>query len=592
MIAETFIRRPVTAIVISIVIVLVGMISLTTLPIAQYPDITPPTVNISANFTGADAKSVEETTTTPIETQINGTPGLSYISSNSTSSGQSSISAVFNVGTDVNIAANDLQNRVNIAVPTLPQSVQRLGITVRKRNPSIMLALAFYSPNGTHDSKLIGNFVYIYMVSALQRVPGVGDIISRGDDFGMRIWLNPEKLAALGMTPADVNNAITEQNLQISAGTIGDNPQPKDQSFEYTVITNSRINTVDQFRNIIVRADPATGSIVYLKDIARVELGKYTYGNNALVNSKPATFLLIYQAPGANAIDTYDGIMSALVQLKKTFPRDIDFLVPLETVTVVKTSIKEVVFTLLEALTLVTIVVFLFLQNWRATIIPVLAIPVSLIGTFILFTIFGFTINTLTLFAFVLAIGIVVDDAIVVVEAVQHNIDSGLSPVDATRKAMKDISGPVIAIALILAAVFVPVGFIPGIVGRLYQQFAITIAVSVIISAFVALSLTPALCSIMLKPSKDPGAKKNWLEKFHASFNRGFGKVNASYARGVSKWIKGAPYVLVLLVVIFVALFFLFKNKPTGFIPPEDEGRLYVTYELPAVSYTHLRAHE
>jgi len=587
MIAETFIRRPVTAIVISIVIVLVGMISLTTLPIAQYPDITPPTVNISANFTGADAKSVEETTTTPIETQINGTPGLSYISSNSTSSGQSSISAVFNVGTDVNIAANDLQNRVNIAVPTLPQSVQRLGITVRKRNPSIMLALAFYSPNGTHDSKFIGNYVNIYMVSALQRVPGVGDIISRGDDFGMRIWLNPEKLAALGMTPADVNNAITEQNLQISAGTIGDNPQPKDQGFEYTVITNSRINTVDQFRNIIVRADPATGSIVYLKDIARVELGKYTYGNNALVNSKPATFLLIYQAPGANAIDTYDGIMSALVQLKKTFPRDIDFLVPLETVTVVKTSIKEVVFTLLEALTLVTIVVFLFLQNWRATIIPVLAIPVSLIGTFILFTIFGFTINTLTLFAFVLAIGIVVDDAIVVVEAVQHNIDyNKLSPVDATRKAMHDISGPVIAIALILAAVFIPVGFIPGIVGRLYQQFAITIAVSVIISAFVALSLTPALCSIMMQPSKDKSAKKTLLDKFHASFNKNFGKVTDSYSRGVRNWIKATPYVLVMLVVVFVSLIFLFKNKPTGFIPPEDEGRLYVTYELPEAAST------
>jgi HAE1 family hydrophobic/amphiphilic exporter-1 len=587
MIAETFIRRPVTAIVISIVIVLVGIISLTTLPIAQYPDITPPTVNISATFTGADAKSVEETTTTPIETQINGTPGMSYISSNSTSSGQSSISAVFNVGTDVNIAANDLQNRVNIAVPTLPQSVQRLGITVRKRNPSIMLALAFYSPNGTHDSKFIGNYVNIYMVSALQRVPGVGDIISRGDDFGMRIWLNPEKLAVLGMTPADVNNAITEQNLQISAGTIGDNPQPKDQSFEYTVITNSRINTVDQFKNIIVRTDPATGSVVYLKDIARVELGKYTYGNNALVNGKPATFLLIYQAPGANAIDTYDGIMSSLALLKKTFPRDIDFLIPLETVTVVKTSINEVVFTLLEALALVTIVVFLFLQNWRATLIPILAIPVSLIGTFILFTIFGFTINTLTLFAFVLAIGIVVDDAIVVVEAVQHNIDfNKLSPVDATRKAMNDISGPVIAIALILAAVFIPVGFIPGIVGRLYQQFAITIAVSVIISAFVALSLTPALCSILMKPSKDKNAKKTLMDKFHAAFNKNFGKITESYSRGVRKWIKGTPYVLIMMVVIFVGLIFLFKNKPTGFIPPEDEGRLYVTYELPEAAST------
>ncbi len=588
MIAETFIRRPVTAIVISIVIVLVGIISLSTLPIAQYPDITPPTVNISGSFTGADAKTVEQTTTTPIETQVNGTPGMSYISSISTSTGQSSISVTFDVGTDVNIASLDLQNRVNIALPALPDAVKRLGITVRKRSPSIMVALAFYSPNGTHDSKFIGNYVNIYMKDALQRVKGVGDIISRGDDFGMRIWLNPEKLAALDLTPADVNAAITEQNLQIAAGTVGGNPQPAGQSFEYSVLTNSRINTVEQFSNIIVRSNPATGSIIYLKDIARIELGKFDYGNNALVNGKPAAFLLLFQAPGANALETYDRITSTLAQLKKSFPNDLDYLIPLETVSVVKTSMKEVVFTLLEALTLVTIVVFLFLQSWRATLIPVLAIPVSLIGTFIFFIPFGFTINTLTLFAFVLSIGIVVDDAIIVVEAVQHNIDyHNLSPKDATLKAMKDISAPVIAIALILAAVFVPVGFIPGIVGRLYQQFAITIAVSVIISAFVALSLTPALCTLMLKPSKDKDAKKNLLERFHASFNKWFGKVTASYSRGVTNWIKRTPYVLVFLIVLFVGLFFLFKNKPTGFIPAEDEGRLFVTYELPEASSTN-----
>ena len=587
MIAETFIRRPVTAIVISIVIVLVGIIALSSLPIAQYPDITPPTVNITGNFTGADARTVEQTTTTPMETQINGTPGMSYISSNSTSSGQSSISAVFDVGTDVNIASLDVQNRVNVALPSLPDAVKRLGITVRKRNPSIMVALAFYSPHGTHDSKFIGNYVNIYMKDALQRVKGVGDILSRGEDFGMRIWLNPEKLAALGVSASEVTAAINEQNLEIAAGTIGGNPQPNTQSFEYSVLTNSRLNTVDQFGNIIVRSNPATGNIVYLKDIARIELGKFDYANNALVNGKPAAFLLIYQAPGANALETYDGITKTLAELKKSFPNDIDYLIPLETVSVVKTSMKEVVFTLLEALTLVTIVVFLFLQSWRATLIPILAIPVSLIGTFILFIPFGFTINTLTLFAFVLAIGIVVDDAIVVVEAVQHNIDyNNMSPKDATRKAMKDISGPVIAIALILAAVFVPVGFIPGIVGRLYQQFAITSAVSVVISAFVALSLTPALCSTMLKPSKPEGAKKNLLERFHASFNRGFGKIVNSYSRGVSKWIKGTPYVLVLLAVIFVGLFFLFKNKPTGFIPSEDEGRVYVTYELPEAAST------
>ncbi len=587
MIAETFIRRPVTAIVISVVIVLVGIIAMSTLPIAQYPDITPPTVNVTGQFTGADARTVEQTTTTPMETQINGTPGMSYITSNSTSSGQSSINVVFDVGTDVNIASLDVQNRVSIAQPGLPDAVKRLGITVRKRNPSIMVALAFYSPKGTHDSKFVGNYVNIYMKDALQRVEGVGDIVSRGDDFGMRIWLDPEKLAALAITPSDVTAAITEQNLQVAAGTVGGNPQPALQSFEYSVITNSRLNTVDQFKNIIVRTSPATGNIVYMKDIARVELGKFDYGNYPLVDGKPGAFLLLYQAPGANALETYERITKTLVELKKSFPNDIDYSIPLETVSVVKTSIREVVFTLLEALTLVVLVVFLFLQNWRATLIPVLAIPVSLIGTFIFFIPFGFTINTLTLFAFVLAIGIVVDDAIVVVEAVQHNIDfENMSPKDATRKAMKDISGPVIAIALILAAVFVPVGFIPGIVGRLYQQFAITIAVSVLISAFVALSLTPALCSTMLKHSKGEEEKKNLLEKFFASFNKFFGRVNASYTRGVAKWIRKTPYVLIFLVVLFVGLFFLFKNKPTGFIPTEDEGRLYVTYEMPEATST------
>ena len=587
MIADTFIKRPVTAIVISVVLVLVGIIAVTTLPVAQYPDITPPTVSVSGFFTGADAETVEQTTTTPMETQINGTPGMTFMSSNSTSSGQSSINVTFEVGTNVNLAALDVQNRVSIAQPSLPDAVKRLGITVRKRNPSIMVALAFYSPNGTHDATFIGNYVNIYIKDALQRVKGVGDIVSRADDFGMRVWMNPEKLAALKLTPSDIIRVLNEQNLQVAAGTVGGNPQPNTQTFEYSVLTNSRINTVEQFENIIVRAVSGTGNAVYLKDVARVELGKFDYGSNAFVNGKPAAFVLIYQAPGANAIDTYDGLNKALAELRKSFPKDIDYLVPLETVSVVKVSIEEVLHTLVEALLLVVLVVFLFLQSWRATLIPLLAIPVSLIGTFIFFIPFGFTINTLTLFAFVLAIGIVVDDAIVVVEAVQHYIDhEKLSPKEATKRAMKDISGPVIAIALILAAVFVPVGFIPGIVGRLYQQFAITIAVSVIISAFVALSLTPALCSIMLRPAKGEGEKRNLLEKFFAAFNNRFNKIAASYTKGVGKWIKGAPYVLVMMACLFVGLFFLFKSKPSGFIPTEDEGRLFVTYEMPEATST------
>ena len=575
------------AIVSSIVIVLVGLIALTTLPVAQYPDVTPPTVTISGNFTGADAQTVEQTTTTAIETQVNGVPGMSYMSSNSTSSGQSSINVVFDVGTDVNIAALDVQNRVSVAEPALPDVVKRLGLTVRKRQPSIMIALALYSPNGTHDSQFIGNFANIYLKDALQRVKGVGDIVSRADDFGMRIWLNPEKLAALRMTPGDITASLAEQNLQIAAGTVGGSPQPTTQSFEYSVLTNSRLNTKEQFEDIVVRSSPSEGSIVYLKDIARIELGKFDYNANAFVSGKPAAFVLIYQAPGANALDTYDGVMKALVEMKKTFPKDIDYVIPTETATVVRVSIEEVLHTFAEAMILVVIVVFLFLQNWRATLIPLLAIPVSLIGTFIFFIPFGFTINTLTLFAFVLAIGIVVDDAIVVVEAVQHNIDHHrMSAREATAKAMKEISGPVIAIALILAAVFVPVSFVPGIVGRLYQQFAITIAVSVLLSAFVALSLTPALCTIMLKPTKAADAKKNILEKFFDRFNKWFDRLSNSYTRGVSKWIKGTPYVMVMMVCLIVGLVFLFKNKPSGFIPVEDEGRLFVTYEMSEATST------
>ena len=581
MIADVFIKRPVTAIVISIVIVLVGLIAMSTLPISQYPDITPPTVAINGNFLGADAQTVEQTTTTAIESQVNGTPGMAFISSNSAANGLSSITVTFDIGTDINIATLDVQNRVSVAEPSLPEIVKRLGLTVRKRNPSIFLALGLYSPKGTHDATFLGNFANIYLKDPLLRVKGVGDIFSVGDDFGMRIWLNPEKLASLGISPAEVTAALTEQNLQMSAGSIGGNPQPKFQAFEYNVLTNSRINKVEDFENIIVRTHPAQGNLVYLKDIARVELAKFNYGNNPFVMGKKAAFMLLYLAPGANALETNAGVMKALEELKKSFPKDVDYVIPVETTTVVEVSIREVIITLVEALLLVVLVVFLFLQNWRATLIPVLAIPVSLIGTFIFFIPFGFTINTLTLFAFVLSIGIVVDDAIVVVEAIQHNMDyEKLSPKDATIKAMKDISAPVIAIALILAAVFVPVGFVPGIVGKLYQQFAITIAVSVMISAFVALSLTPALSMLLLKPVAENG-KRNFLDKFHERFNAWFDKVTGSYTKGVNTWIRKTPYVLVMMACLFVGLFFLFKHKPTGFIPTEDEKRVLVTYEMP-----------
>ncbi len=586
MIANTFIKRPVTAIVISIVIILIGFLAILNLPVSQYPDITPPTVNISASFTGADATTVEQTVTTPIETQVNGTPGMAYMTSNSTSDGRSSISVTLNSGTDPDIATMDIQNRVGIATPQLPDIVKRLGVTTRKRTSSILMIVAIYSPHKTHNISFLDNYTNIYVKDALLRVKGVGDAFVRADNFSMRIWLEPDKLAQLGLTTSDVTDALAQQNLQVAAGTVGAPPQNKDQTFQYTVFTNSKLSSVQEFGNIIVRTNPKTGAIVHLKDVAKVRLGKDSYANNSYVDGERSSFILIFQSPGSNALEVAKGVYNEMEQLQKTFPKDVQYKVPFEAVSVVRESINEVVITLLEALLLVVLVVFLFLQNWRATLIPILAIPVSIIGTFAFFVPLGFTINTLTMFGFVLAIGIVLDDAIIVVEAVQHHIDNEkLSPKEATKRAMDDISGPVIAIALILASVFIPVGFIPGIVGKLYQQFAITIAVSVLISAFIALSLTPALCTLILKPTNFNKSSKG-LNKFFFKFNEWFGKTTGTYADGVRKCIKVTPYFLIILILVYAGTVGLFMQKPTGFIPKEDEGRIYVTYELPEASST------
>jgi HAE1 family hydrophobic/amphiphilic exporter-1 len=586
MIADTFIRRPVTAIVVSIVIVLIGVLAILNLPISQYPEITPPTVQVTGSFTGADAQTVEQTVTTPIETQVNGTPGMAYLQSNSTNDGRTTINVTLKVGTNPDIAALDIQNRVGIATPSLPDDVKRLGLTTRKRSPSILMLVAMFSPKGTHNVTFVDNYTNIFARDALLRVDGVGDIFTRADDFSMRIWLKPDRLAQLGLTANDIIASLQEQNIQIAAGSVGSSPQNQSQAFEYTVFTNSRLNTQEQFESMIVRTKPQDGSIVYLKDVARIQLGKFSYANNSFVDGKRASYLLVYQAPGSNALDVAKGIYKAMDELKKSFPADVDYVVPFESVSVVQVSIHEVLLTLLEALGLVTLVVFMFLQSWRATLIPVLAIPVSIIGTFAFFIPLGFTINTLTMFGFVLAIGIVVDDAIVVVEAVQHYIDTEkISAKEATAKAMKDISGPVVAIALILAAVFIPVGFIPGIVGKLYQQFAITIAISVLISAFIALSLTPALCSLMLRPMHLDNDSRG-LNKFFYKFNEWFRRRTISYTVNVKKCIRFAPLVIILLVCIFAGTGLLFKSKPTGFLPTEDEGRLLVTFELPEASST------
>src|SRR5215475_5159663 len=503
MIANTFIKRPVTAIVISIVLVITGTVSILLLPVDQYPDITPPVVQVNGQFIGADAQTVEQTMATPIEEQVNGSPGMEYMQSNSTNNGNMQLNVTFKIGTNIDVAALDVQNRVSIATPLLPSAASRLGLTVRAVNPSMLMMVAIYAPKDSHNITFLDNYANIFVQDALLRVPGVGTITRFTDDFSMRIWMNPQKMAAYSLTPQDVINALNAQNVQVAAGSAGVPPQDKAQTFEIGILVNGRLSKPKEFENIIVKTLPATGELVYLKDVARVELGKFTFSSNSFVDGKRASYLQIYQAPGSNALRTAEGVYKELAQLKQFFPSDVEYSVPFESVTVVKVSMADVVDTLLLTLGLVALVVYLFLQNLRSTLIPILAIPVSIFGTFCFFIPLGFTINTLTMFGFVLAIGIVVDDAIIVVEAVQHYIDNQkMSPKEATYHAMKEISAPVIAIALILAAVFVPVGFIPGIVGRLYQQFAITIAISVIISAFIALSLTPALCTLLLKPTR------------------------------------------------------------------------------------------
>lgn len=586
MIANTFIKRPVTAIVISIVLVITGTVSILLLPIDQYPDITPPVVQVNGQFIGADAQTVEQTVATPIEEQVNGSPGMEYMQSNSTNNGAMQLNVTFKIGTNIDVAALDVQNRVSIATPLLPSAASRLGLTVRAVNPSMLMMVAIYAPKDSHNITFLDNYTNIFVQDALLRVPGVGTISRFTDDFSMRVWMNPQKMAAHSIEPQDIISALTAQNVQVAAGTAGLPPQAPTQTYELGILVNGRLSTVPEFQNIIVKNNPQKGELVYLKDVARIELGKFTFSSNSFVDGHRASYLQIYQAPGSNALETANGVYAELAKLKQTFPTDVAYSVPFESVTVVKVSMTDVVYTLLMTLGLVAVVVFLFLQTFRSTLIPILAIPVSIFGTFCFFIPLGFTINTLTMFGFVLAIGIVVDDAIIVVEAVQHYIDHDkMSPKEATYQAMKDISAPVVAIALILAAVFVPVGFIPGIVGRLYQQFAITIAISVIISAFIALSLTPALCTMLLKPT-DESKKNKGLTKWFTKFNEWFDKVTAKYTEGVRRSIKGARYIVILLICVCLGAIFLFKSKPTGFIPSEDDGNLYVTYQLPPASST------
>ena len=586
MIANTFIKRPVTAIVISIVLMISGAICVYNLAVDQYPNISPPSVSVNGQYTGADAQTVEQTVAIPIEEQINGTPGMEYMQSTNTNSGNMGIRITFKIGTNPHIAALNVQNRVGIASPLLPSVVSKLGLTVRASNPSMLMMIAIYSPNGSHDIKFLDNYTNVFIQDALLRVPGVGDVTTRTDNFSMRVWMDPRKMASYSLTPQDVIAALNAQNVQVAAGAVGSPPQESSQSHETSILVNGQLSKPSEFEQVVVKTIPGTGELVYLKDVARVELGKFTFSSNSFVDGKRSSFLQVFQTPGSNALETAQNVYAELEKLKKSFPSDVEYKVPFESITIIKVSISEVIKTLLKALGLVALVVFLFLQDWRSSLIPILAIPVSLLSTFCFFIPMGFTINTLTLFGFVLAIGIVVDDAIIVVEAVQHYIDEKhMSPKEATYHAMKEISAPVIAIALILAAVFVPVGFIPGIVGRLYQQFAITIAISVILSAFIALSLTPALCTLLLRPSHID-KKSKYLDKFFFLFNSWFTRLTGRYSNAVRKCILGSRYIVILLVCICVGSVLLFKAKPSGFIPPEDDGRLYVTYQMPEATST------
>lgn len=584
MISKTFIERKNTTIVIAVILVIVGLICMINLPIAQLPDIAPPVVDVRANYIGANSTTVEETVTTPIENQVNGTPGAMYIQSVSANDGSMSITVTFEIGTNPDISALDVQNRVNFALPSVPDDVRRVGVTTKKRSNDMLMVVALNSPNGTHNSEFLNNYLNIYVRPEILRVPGVGDVNAFSQDYSMRIWLNPDKMAALNITAADVARAIQEQNTQAPAGIIGAPPAKKGQAFEYTVKVKGRLLTAEEFGNIIVATNPQTGSLVRLQDISRQQLGSFSYAVEVKPDGKNGTGMAIYLAPGANALDVAERVENKFKELAQSFPEDVNWLVPFETVSFVKISINEVIQTFVEAMILVILVVYLFLQSWRATLVPVLVIPVSLIGTFIFFTLLGFSINTLTLFGFVLAIGIVVDDAIVVVEAVQHHIDvNGMNPLEATYKAMTEVQAPVIAIGLILAAVFVPVAFIPGVSGKLYQQFALTIAFSVILSAFLALSLTPALCAVVLRPSRLDENSRG-INKLHYKFNKWFTRFTERYTHGVRRAIKQTAFVLILLGILFGAAFALFKKVPTTFVPQEDMGALFLVVELPDAS--------
>jgi hydrophobic/amphiphilic exporter-1 (mainly G- bacteria), HAE1 family len=579
--AAFFIRRPIVAIVIAILTTLAGYVAMTKLPTAQYPDIVPPQIKVTTTYTGADAITIEQSVATPLEQQMNGVDNMIYMQSINANDGTMTENVTYDVETDINIDQVNTQNRVSQAQPNLPADVNQFGLTVKKSTSNPLLVIALYSPKGTYDALFLGNYATINVNDALYRVKGVGQIQNYGTaDYAMRIWVKPERLASLGLTVPDLLNAVKQQSTVNPSGGIGTEPAPKGQEFTYTVRSQGRLVGAEEFGNVVVRLNP-DGSVVRMKDVSRIELGALNYQQRARLNGKPSCPIGVFQVPGSNAIEVAEGVKKTMLELKERFPDDLDYIVALDTTLPVTEGIKEITHTLFEAIVLVIIVVFLFLQGWRATLIPLLAVPVSLVGTFIFFPGLGFSINTLSLFGMVLAIGLVVDDAIVVVEAVEHHIEHGLSPKDATLKAMEEVTTPVIGIALVLSAVFIPVAFMGGIQGRMNMQFAITIAVSVLISAFNALSLSPALCSLILRPKKQ---SKGPLGKFFAWFNRVFERATKGYVSLSDHLIRKMVISIGILIGFVVLTGLLGKRLAPGFLPNEDQGYFFLNVQLPDAS--------
>lgn len=576
-----FVRRPIVAIVLSIFIVLIGGLSVLSTPIAQYPEIAPPLVQVSTSYRGANALNVEQAVATPIEQKVNGVENMLYMQSTNTGDGSMTLNITFDMGTDLDNATMLTQNRVNEATNKLPNDVKTTGVTTKKSLSMPMLILSLYSPNKTFDGNFLTNYANINIVDALARIKGVGEVtLYGGSNYAMRIWVKPDIMAKYNLTVPDIIRSIQDQNAIAPGGKFGAPPATENNEFTYNVMLKDRLVNPEDFENIILKSN-ISNQQVRLKDVGTVTLGTESYASIAKLNGNPAGTIGIKQMPGSNALEVAENVKNTIERLSKRFPQDLKYRVSLDTTLAISEGINEIMHTLVEAIILVIIVVFIFLQNWRATLIPLLTVPVSLVGVFMLFPLLGFSINVLSLLGLVLAIGIVVDDAIVVVEAVMHHIEQGMSPRDATNQAMKEVSGPVIAIAIVLTAVFIPVALTPGITGRLYQQFAITIAISVIFSALSALTLSPALCSLLLKPNQEA---KGWLGKFFGWFNDKFGKFTNKYTGFSGFLIKKTARSLIFIGIVVGAIILLGGKIPGGFVPEEDQGYMFVNIELPGAS--------